>query len=93
MYYRDFVKQFQEKAGVRSFFKARKLVESIFELITEVLIKGESLHFKKFGKITVVKRKERKGVHPATKSNIVIPEGRRVKFVPSQKLKNALNNK
>lgn len=71
--------------------KASQTINVIFETLGEALIKGDSYSQDKFGTFKVVERAARKGRNPQTGEVIDIPAKLAVKFVPSQHLKDGVN--
>ncbi|MEM5855031.1 MAG: HU family DNA-binding protein [Candidatus Aenigmatarchaeota archaeon] len=65
----------------------RKCLDGIIEVVSNAVKKGEEVKILGFGTFRVVTRKERKGVDPRTKKEIVIPAKKIVKFNPGKELK------
>ncbi|MBN2282936.1 MAG: integration host factor subunit alpha [Deltaproteobacteria bacterium] len=87
----DLVQIVHDQLGI-SRKDSAELVESIFEVIKENLVKGESIKISGFGNLQVRDKKARKGRNPQTGEELVIPARRVLTFKPSQILKNALND-
>ena len=68
---------------------AERIVNCVFDSITESVKKGESVSISDFGSFTVVQRAERTGVNPQTKESIKIPAKKAVKFAAYSALKEA----
>ena len=68
---------------------AERIVNCVFDTITDSVRKGESVSLSDFGSFTVVQRAERTGVNPQTKESIKIPAKKAVKFSPYSLLKEA----
>ena len=67
------------------------MVETIFDLIKERLVKGDNVVISNFGKFDTVKILSRKWVNPKTLESIIIPDLIRTKFIPAKKFKHKLN--
>ena len=70
--------------------EATKLVDDMFEFVTESLLKGEEVKVAGFGTFIVKTSAERKGVNPKTKQPITIPSKKIIRFKPSKPLKDRL---
>jgi nucleoid DNA-binding protein len=64
--------------------------EMVFEVIGELLGKGEQISVPGFGKFSVVKRAARTGVNPRTKKKIKIKATKAPKFSAAKALKEAV---
>lgn len=65
----------------------RKCLDGIIEVVSDAVKKGEEVKILGFGTFKVVTRKERKGIDPRTKKEIVIPAKKIVKFNPGKELR------
>lgn len=65
----------------------KNALESFIKAIEGTLKKGKSVVLTGFGTFTVMKRKERIGINPATGNKMKIPSKRVPKFKPGKKLK------
>jgi DNA-binding protein HU-beta len=65
---------------------AAKAVDAFIDAAAEALKKGENVQLIGFGTLAASKRAARKGINPATKAIINIPEKKVVKFRPGAKL-------
>lgn len=74
-----------KKTGLKC-CEAQRAVDAVFQTIRESLENGESNIYHEFGSFKVYHRQERKGVNPSTKSAMVIPAKKIVKFTPSKNL-------
>lgn len=76
-------------AEVAQFTKkdAAKAVESVIEVLTEALKKGEKVQIIGFGNFEVRTRAARKGLNPKTKEPIDIPASKVPAFKPGKALK------
>ena len=69
---------------------AGDVLTSILDNITSALVEGDKVTFVGFGTFSVTERKERKGINPQTKGEIIIPARTVPKFKPGKALKNAV---
>ena len=67
--------------------KASKVVNEVFNIISDALAKGDSYNHDKFGTFKVVHRAARKGRNPKTGAEITIPETAAPKWIVSKQLK------
>jgi len=78
----------------KNFEMSKAETESIFNemfgTIEEILQEGNEVSIPRFGKFIVYQSKSRQGRNPATGESVNIPEKTRVKFKPSDKLKQNL---
>ena len=86
----DIVETIYERVGF-SKKESAELVETIFEVIKEALVKGEKVKFSGFGNFVVREKNARKGRNPQTGEEIQLAARRVLTFKPSLVLKNALN--
>jgi len=68
----------------------KSALESFIKAIEVTLKKGKSVVLTGFGTFTVMKRKERVGINPATGQKMKIPSKRVPKFKPGKKLKDSI---
>ncbi len=85
----EFIQAVAEKAELTKKDTAN-VVDSMLEVIEEVLIKGDDISFIGFGSFSVVKRAAREGKVPGTDKTYTTPETRAVKFKVGKKLKDAV---
>lgn len=71
---------------------AENLVEDIFEILLENLIKYKKVKIAKFGTFTLKNKAERIGRNPKTKEKKIISERNVILFKPSKEFKNYINN-
>ena len=71
---------------------AENLVEDIFEILLENLIKYIKVKIAKFGTFTLKNKAERIGRNPKTKEKKIISERNVILFKPSKEFKNYINN-
>ena len=72
---------------------SENLVEDIFELILDNLIKHNKVKITKFGTFIQRKKSKRIGRNPKTKENKIISERKVILFRPSKELKKSVNLK
>lgn len=70
---------------------ATKAVDSLFELITDCLKKGDEVRLVGFGTFSVSQRKATQGRNPRTGETIQIPASKQPKFKAGKGLKDAVN--
>lgn len=70
---------------------AARVLDSVVELITETLEKGDSVSLIGFGTFSVGERAARTGRNPQTGAEIKIPAAKTAKFSAGAKLKSAIN--
>jgi integration host factor subunit alpha len=88
----DIVEGIYEKVGF-SKKEVAKIVEYIFDIIKDTLIKEDKIKISGFGNFVVRKKRSRRGRNPQTGSDIEITARRILTFKPSQVLKGGLNRK
>ncbi len=79
-----------EKAGLTK-ADAGKAVNAFFDAVTETLAQGGSVQVIGFGNFEVSEYGERMGRNPRSGEAMVIPAGKRPKFVAGAALKKAVN--
>jgi integration host factor subunit alpha len=67
------------------------IVEAVFELLKQTLVRGEKIKLSGFGNFMVRDKKERAGRNPRTGAVLRISGRRIVKFRPSEGLKKAMS--
>ena len=72
---------------------SENLLEDIFELILDNLIKHNKVKITKFGTFIQRKKSKRIGRNPKTKENKIISERKVILFRPSKELKKSVNLK
>ncbi|HVP76516.1 MAG TPA: integration host factor subunit alpha [Thermodesulfobacteriota bacterium] len=88
----DIVENIYEKVGF-SKKEVAKIVEYIFDIIKETLIKEDKIKISGFGNFVVRKKRSRRGRNPQTGNDIEISSRRILTFKPSQVLKGDINTK
>ncbi len=68
-----------------------KLVDALFDIITEAVNRGEVVKVVRFGTFRMREKAGRKGVSPKDGRPIHIPGRKTVVFMPGKKLKEAVN--
>ncbi|AHF58079.1 MULTISPECIES: HU family DNA-binding protein [Spiroplasma] len=68
-----------------------RMVNFIFEKISNTLTKGQEVSIAGFGKFSISERAARDGRNPATGQTIKIPASKAAKFKAAKQLKDALN--
>jgi nucleoid DNA-binding protein len=84
----DLVKAMAKDFGSQQ--KAKLVLDSMLEIITDGLANHETVRLTGFGTLKVVERKARRGRNPRTGETVAIPSRRAVKFTPGERLKTAL---
>ena len=87
----DIIENIYEKVGF-SKKEVAKIVESVFDIIKEILEKEDKIKISGFGNFVVRKKKSRRGRNPQTGTDIEITARRILTFKPSQVLKGGLNH-
>ena len=68
-----------------------EVVETLLEIMKSSFEKGDDVLVSGFGKLSVKKKKERRGRNPATSESMVLKGRRVVTFKCSAKLKDSIN--
>lgn len=84
-----FIAEVAERSGV-SKKDARRVVESMLEVISERLREGDKVVLTGFGTFEVRERQERQGVNPKTREPMRIPATKTPGFSASNSLKSAV---
>ena len=85
----EIVSALAEMNGV-SLREAAYILESVFEVLEEAIVRGETVKVPNFGIFSVKSRAGRKGVIPGTNDEITIPSKTIVSFKMSKSLKEKL---
>ena len=88
----DIVENIYEKVGF-SKKETAKIVDYIFDIIKDTLIKEDKMKISGFGNFVVRKKRSRRGRNPQTGNAIEIKARRILTFKPSHVLKGGLNRK
>jgi integration host factor subunit alpha len=86
----DIIESVYEKVGF-SKKEAAQMVEMVFDIMKEILERGDKIKISGFGNFIVKEKKARKGRNPQTGDEIEISTRRVLTFKPSQALKKLLN--
>ncbi|AJM71862.1 HU family DNA-binding protein [Mycoplasma yeatsii] len=70
---------------------AEKVVNRLFEAISNHLISGKEVSVAGFGKFSISERAAREGINPSTGEKIKISASKSAKFKPAKQLKESLN--
>lgn len=87
----DIIEGVYERLGGFSKKEAAVIVETILDVIKEVLARGEKVKISSFGSFTVRSKRKRRGRNPKTGAPLEISARRVLTFKPSQVLKSSLN--
>ena len=88
----DFADRLRERFGLTS-ADSYKLVDIIFEEITESLIHGEEVKFAGFGTFKILEKNARMGRNPKTGASALISARRVASFRPSNEFRERVANK
>lgn len=66
------------------------ILDTVFNTVFDLVVAGEEVHLGQLGKLTTIKKKERKGRNPQTGEEMVIPAHKAVKYKPSKMIKDAV---
>ncbi len=86
----DLVAEVAETSGMTK-ADATKAVDSVLDVITGSLKKGDEVRLVGFGTFSVAKRAASEGRNPRTGEKIKIPASKRPKFSAGKALKDAVN--
>lgn len=70
---------------------ADTIYKNIVSIIGDALVSGESVELQGIGTFKLSERKERNGINPKTKEQIIIPAKKAINFKTSPKFKEKLN--
>lgn len=88
----DFADRLRERFGLTS-ADSYKLVDIVFEEITESLIHGEEVKFAGFGTFKILEKNARMGRNPKTGASAVISARRVASFRPSNEFRERVAKK
>jgi integration host factor subunit alpha len=88
----DIVDKICEKVGFSNKEMA-KIVETVFDIIKDTLVKEDKIKISGFGNFVVRKKRSRRGRNPQTGNDLEIRARRILTFKSSQVLKGGLNHK
>ncbi len=83
----DLARAIYERHGGISNQEAQRIVDLIFSIIKDRLLKGDEVHIVGFGSLEVVERRSRRGRNPITGEDIQLPERHALVFRPSRTMK------
>ncbi|MBR5341838.1 MAG: HU family DNA-binding protein [Erysipelotrichaceae bacterium] len=86
---KDLAEKLVEKYGYTK-KEANEVVTTIFDVITENLVKEDITDISGFGKFVVKTRKSRTGINPATKEQITIAASKAPAFKAAKALKDSI---
>ena len=86
----DLITVVAEKAGITN-KDAKKYVDLVLGSVYDALAEGEAVQLSGFGNFDIKVRAARKGINPATKEAIDIPESKAVSFKATKSLREKLN--
>lgn len=87
----ELVKQIASKAGITQ-VRAGKVLETLLESLSEVMIKGDSITLGGFGTFKTSHHKERAGRNPSTGDKLVIPARNMPRFAPGKELRDLVKS-
>ncbi|MEK7802158.1 MAG: HU family DNA-binding protein [Pseudomonadota bacterium] len=88
----ELVEAVSKKADITK-VAAQIAIESVIEVVTKTLKKGDEVRLVGFGTFTVAKRAASTGRNPRTGEAIKIPASKQPKFKAGKELKDAVNNR
>ncbi len=89
---REMVVQIAEETGLTQ-RQVREIVQRVFDLIADSLVRGETVELRNFGVFTVRQRKARIGRNPnSPEKGVPIPPRRVVKFKPGKAMRERVLN-
>ena len=88
----DLIEIIQKSAALSSRHKAKDALNSILEIITECMSRGETVTLTDFGTFKRIRTNERQGRNPHTGEQLTIPAGYRIKFKTAKKFKEELQD-
>lgn len=86
----ELVEALMAAAGIEVKKQAVTTIETIFDIITKTLSKGDEVAVSGFGTFKVVNRAARMGVNPKTGEKIQIAASKKLKFRAAKVLKEAV---
>jgi len=88
----DIIKKISEKMNITQ-VETKNLFHSAFDVLIDILSKGDSFTEQGFGTFSVVKLEKRKGFNPLIEKWMMLPPKLKPKFKPSEILKEEVNKK
>lgn len=86
----ELVEAVMQATGIEVKKQAVEFVDSVFDIITKALVKGDEVAIPGFGSFKVAKRAARMGVNPKTGEKIQIAASIKPKFRAAKALKEAV---
>ena len=83
----DLARAVYERHGGLTLTEARRLVDTIFDIVRDRLIAGENVRIVGFGTLEVIERKPRRGRNPTTGEDILLESHRSLVFRPSRAMR------
>ncbi|MBN1899121.1 MAG: HU family DNA-binding protein [Spirochaetes bacterium] len=78
------------EAGIQS-VDAKRFVDEFINIIQGSIMHGEEIRLKNFGKFIIVTKKGNEFINPKTKLKTLIPDHKKIRFIPSENLKKLIN--
>lgn len=85
----DFIARIAEETGVTK-KTTRQVIEAAIEIISQSLARGEKVVLAGFGTFQMRERRQRRGVNPQTRQEMIIPASRIPSFSASNRLRDLL---
>lgn len=86
----ELVEALMKTANIEVKKQAAEIVDSIFDIITKTMVKGEDVNIPGFGVFKVANRAARMGINPKTGEKIQIAASIKPKFRAAKALKEAV---
>ena len=83
----DLARAIYERHGGISNLEAQRIVDLVFTIMKQQLLRGGEVQIVGFGSLEVVKRRARRGRNPMTGIEIQLPERKVLVFRPSRAMK------
>jgi len=87
----EFLEKVFTKSHAWSKAQAKEAAEAFISVLQDALAAGDSVSLSGLGTFKLVKRAARDARNPRTGETIHVPACKTIKFIPSQKLKEAIN--
>ena len=88
----DLINLISEKAGITR-VKAETVVNTIFDTMTEALMKDDRIEIRGFGSFSINRRPPRLGRNPRSGESVAIPEKRVPHFKPGKALRETVDQR
>ena len=86
----DFIARIAEETGVTQ-KTTRQVIEAAIDIISQSLARGEKVVLTGFGTFELRQRRQRRGVNPQTRQEMVIPASRIPSFSASNRLRGLIH--